>query len=220
MRILIVEDNQKIAQSLKKGLKQEAFAIDLAPEGEYAFDMAMTEDYDLIILDLMLPKMSGTQVCQKLRSKGKTTPILMLTAKSQTEDKIKGLNCGADDYLSKPFSFEELLARIKAILRRPSKSLNPVLKYQNLSLNTNTLEVKRKNKKIKLTKKEYALLEYFLRNQGQILSKQQIINHVWDFDADILPNTVEVYVGYLRQKLGKPKLIKTVRGFGYQLGEK
>ena len=227
MRILIIEDEQRLAKAIKKGLEQETYAVDIAFDGISGFDLAAVEDYDLIILDLMLPGMDGIQVCKKLRKEeGISTPILMLTARGRLDDKVKGLNAGGDDYLVKPFAFEELLARIKAITRRPKDSILPnILAANGLSLNTLTYEVKRAGKKIKLSKKEYALLEYLLRNAGRILTKDQIISHVWDYDADILPNTVEVFIGYLRNKIDRPfkqksPLIKTVRGFGYRIGGK
>jgi len=226
MRILVIEDEHKVANAIKKGLEQEAYAVDVAYDGEQGFDLASTEDYDVIVLDLMLPKMAGMEICQKLRKEENIhTPILMLTAKGQLEDKINGLNAGADDYLVKPFAFTELLARIRALARRPKNGLSSVLTIEDLSLNTLTFEVKRAGKQIKLSKKEFALLEYFLRHQGQLLTKDQIINHVWDYEADVLPNTVEVYIGYLRKKIdkpfkNKPQLIHTVRGFGYKIGLK
>jgi DNA-binding response OmpR family regulator len=223
MRILVVEDEHKIAGSIKKGLEQESFAVDLSFTGNDGFDLASTEDYDLIILDLMLPGMNGLEICQKLRSKQIHIPILMLTAKGQLEDKVRGLNAGADDYLTKPFAFEELLARVKALTRRPKDSFGTTLQFGDLSLNTLTYQVKREDRLIHLSAKEYALLEYLLRHPNQVLTKDQIINHIWDYEADVLPNTVEVYIGYLRNKLDKPfkdkpSLIQTVRGFGYKLG--
>ncbi len=223
MRILVVEDEHKIANSIKKGLQQESYAVDVAYDGEEGFDLAATEDYDAIILDLMLPKIDGVTLCKKLRKDENIhTPILMLTAKDQVEDRVEGLNAGADDYLPKPFSFSELIARIKAITRRPHKTLNSSLKVGGLSLNTLNFKVERNNKQIKLSKKEYSLLEYMMRNKDKVLTKDQIINHVWNYDADILPNTVEVYIGYLRNKIDSPfkkrtKLIRTVRGFGYMI---
>ncbi len=227
MRILIIEDEHRLANAIKKGLEQEAYAVDIAFDGIYGFDLAAVEQYDLIILDLMLPGMDGIQVCKKLRKEeGIATPILMLTARGQLKDKVDGLNAGGDDYLVKPFAFEELLARIKALTRRPREALlGNVLATGGLSLDTLTYEVSREGKKIKLSKKEYALLEYLLRNSGRILSKEQIIGHVWDYDADILPNTVEVFIGYLRSKIDRPfknhpPLINTVRGFGYRIGGK
>lgn len=224
MRILVVEDEHRIANSIKKGLEQEAFAVDVAYVGEYGYDLAATEDYDVIILDLLLPKLSGLEICRRLRNEGVNTPILILTAKGQIQEKVEGLNAGADDYLVKPFSFAELLARIKALTRRPKEILQTVLKCKDLSMDTVNFEVKRAGKKINLSRKEFALLEYLLRNQGKVVSKDQIINHVWDFDADILPNTVEAFIGSLRKKIDrsfkdKPPLIHTVRGFGYRLGE-
>jgi len=226
MRVLVVEDEHKIANSIKKGLEQESYAVDVSYDGEKGFDLAATEDYDIIILDLMLPKISGLEICRKLREEENIhTPILILTAKGQLNDKVNGLNSGADDYLVKPFAFAELLARIKALSRRPKNSLKPVLTVKNLSLNSLTYEVKRANKEIRLSKKEFALLEYLLRHKGKIVSKEQIISHVWDYDADILANTVEVYIGYLRKKIdrpfkNKPPLIQTIRGFGYKIGDK
>jgi two-component system copper resistance phosphate regulon response regulator CusR len=226
MRVLVIEDEHKIANSLKKGLGQESWAVDVAFDGEQGFDLAATEDYDVIILDLMLPKIEGLEICRRLREEEDIhTPILMLTAKGQLEDRVKGLNAGADDYLIKPFAFVELLARIRALVRRPKTSLNSVLKVADLSLDTLSFRVRRAEKEISLSKKEFALLEYLMRHPGQVLTKDQIINHVWDYEAEILPNTVEVFIGYLRKKIdrafkGKPALIKTSRGFGYQLGSK
>lgn len=222
MRILVIEDEHKIANSIKKGLQQESYAVDVAYDGEDGYDLAFAEEYDVIILDLMLPKLSGMEICRQLRSEENHTPILILTAKGQTQDKVEGLNCGADDYLTKPFAFEELLARIRALCRRPKKSLETVLKVDDLELNTNTFEAKREGKTISLSSKEFSLLEYLMRHPKQIVTKDQIINHVWDYDADILPNTVEVYIRNLRQKIDvpfkKPNLIKTARGFGYKIG--
>lgn len=225
MKILVVEDEHKIANSIKKGLEQESFAVDVAYDGEGGFDLAASEDYEVIILDLMLPKMSGQEICRKLRQKNIHTPILILTARGETESKVMSLNCGADDYLVKPFSFEELLARIRALSRRPRNSLEATLKTGDLTLNIQTYEVIRGKTKIILSRKEYALLEYLMRKRGQIVSKEQIINNVWSYESDILPNTVEVFIGYLRNKIDKPfgkqpRLIQTVRGFGYKVGEK
>ncbi|KKQ10704.1 MAG: Two component transcriptional regulator, winged helix family [Candidatus Daviesbacteria bacterium GW2011_GWA1_36_8] len=213
----MVEDEHKIANSIKKGLELESFAVDVSFTGSEGFDLASSEEYDLIILDIMLPGLSGLEICKKLRKENIHTPILMLTARGQVSDKVEGLNSGADDYLTKPFAFEELLARVRALTRRPKGSVGQVLSIENLSLNTLNFEVKRGKKQIMLSSKEYALLEYLLRHPNQVLSKDQIINHVWDYESDVLPNTVEVYIGYLRGKLGKPEIIKTVRGFGYKL---
>lgn len=222
MRILVIEDEHKIANSIKKGLEQESYAVDVCYDGEAGFDLAVAEDYDLIILDLLLPKLDGISFCQNLRKEKIQTPILILTAKGDTDDKVKGLDAGADDYLVKPFSFEELLARIRALKRRPKEGLSSILTAGDLVVDTLNFEVKRGKEKINLTKKEFALLEYLLRNKGKILSKEKIIAHVWDYDDDILENTVEVYIGYLRNKIdrafkNKPALIKTVRGFGYKI---
>jgi DNA-binding response OmpR family regulator len=222
MRILIVEDEHKIANSIKKGLEQETYAVDVAFTGEEGFDFASGEEYDLIILDIALPGMDGIEICTRLREAKNHTPILMLTAKGQTRDKVKGLNAGADDYLTKPFAFEELLARMKALTRRPKNIISTILSLDDLSLDTISYEVKRGGRPIQLSSREFSLLEYLLRNKNKIVSKDQIINHVWNYDADVLPNTVEVYIGYLRNKIEKPFgnkiLINTKRGFGYRLG--
>lgn len=222
MRILVVEDEHRIANSIKKGLEQENHAVDIAYKGDDGYDLASSEDYNLIILDLMLPVMDGISVCRRLRQEKVQTPVLILTAKGQIQDKVKGLDAGADDYLIKPFSFEELLARIRALSRRPKPVLDETLSASDLSLNTKTFEVKRSGKPINLSKKEFSLLEYLLRNKGRILTKDQIISHVWDYDADILSNTVEVYIKNLRNKIDVPfknkkALIQTVRGFGYKI---
>lgn len=226
MRILLIEDEHKIANSIKKGLVQESYAVDAVYTGTEGLDLASTEEYDLIILDILLPGINGLEICRKLRSQNIHTPILILTAKAQISDKVEGLNAGADDYLPKPFAFEELLARIRALVRRPKKVTGNILKLADLSLDTISFEVKRGNKIIKLSSREFALLEYLLRHPNQTLTKEQLMGHVWDYDADILPNTVEVYIGYLRTKIDKafkkaPPLIHTMRGFGYMIkGEK
>lgn len=222
MRILVVEDEKKIADAIKKGLEQESFAVDVAYDSDEGLSMATTEQYDVMIFDRMLPGLlEGVDIVKELRREQIHTPVLLLTAKDGVGDRVGGLNAGADDYLVKPFAFEELLARVRALMRRPQESLGTVLKIDDLSLDTSTFEVKRAGKKIELTTKEYALLEYMMRNQNQTLTKNNIIQHVWDFDADVLPNTVEVYVGYLRNKIDKPfkgpALIHTSRGFGYKL---
>lgn len=224
MRILVIEDEHKIANSIKKGLEQESFAVDIAYEGTSGFDLASGEEYNVVVLDLMLPGMDGMEICKNLRKDGIHTPILILTAKGQLEDKIVGLNSGADDYLVKPFAFAELLARIRALTRRPKDMLGSVLKYEDLSLNTVTFEVKRAGNPISLSKKEFALLEYLLRHPNTILTKDQIISSVWNYESDILPNTVEVYIGYLRNKIDRnfskdKPIIQTVRGFGYKMGK-
>jgi len=224
MKILIVEDEKKIADSLKKGLQQENHIVDVSYEGTAGFDLASSEKYDLIILDLMLPGMDGWTICKNLRSEEKVdTPILMLTARGSVDDKVEGLNIGADDYLPKPFSFEELLARVKALGRRPKVIRDySLITVSDLTLNRDSYEVKRGESIIELSRKEFTLLEYLMKNQGKIISKDELIRNVWEYEADILPNTVEVYIGYLRKKIDGPypknkHLIKTVRGFGYRL---
>lgn len=222
MRILVIEDDHKIAGAIKKGLEQESFAVDVSFNGQDGLGFAMTEDYDLVIIDRMLPEVDGLKICQALRKEKKAVPILFLTARDKTSDRVEGLDAGADDYLVKPFAFEELLARVRALLRRPADHLANKLKVGDLSLDTYQFKVRRADKDINLSTKEYALLEYLMRNPGRILTKDNIIAHVWDYDADILPNTVEVYIGYLRNKIdrafkNKPELIKTVRGFGYKI---
>ena len=225
MRILIIEDEHKIANAIKNVLIAElSFAVDVAYDGTEGLNAAQYEDYDLIILDRMLPGgMDGVEICQKVRDAGKRSPILMLTAKDQVQQRVEGLNAGADDYLIKPFSFEELLARIHALLRRPRDNIDTILSVGDLTLNPLSKQVYRADKVIHLSPTEYALLDYMLRNKGKVLSKQNLITHVWDFDADVLPNTVESFITYLRTKVDKPfrqpPLIHTVRGFGYKISE-
>lgn len=216
MRILVIEDEHKIGSSIKRGLELEGYAVDLAFDGEDGYDLAISEDYGVIVLDLMLPKMSGIEVCTKLRGEGNHTPILMLTAKGEVADRVNGLNSGADDYLIKPFAFTELVARIKALSRRPKENIGTVLKSDDLVLDTVSYSVKQKGKEISLSKKEFSLLEYLMRHKGKVVTKEQIIQSVWDYEADILPNTVEVFIGYLRNKIGKA-VIETIRGFGYKI---
>ena len=222
MRILVVEDEHRIATALKKGLEQESYAVDLAFDGKTGLDLAIGEEFDLIILDRLLPEMDGIEICKEVRKNNIHTPILLLTAKGQTNDKVEGLDAGADDYLVKPFAFEELLARIRALQRRPRQTQGQILSLEDLSLDIKMFEVKRKERIINLSSKEFALLEYMMRHAKKTLSKEQIITHVWNYDSDVLPNTVEVYIGYLRNKIDKPfrkKLINTIRGFGYRLGD-
>jgi len=224
MRILVVEDEHRIANTIKKGLEQERYAVDVAYTGDEGFDLASTEDYDVIILDLMLPVMNGLTICKELRKKQVHTPILILTAKGQIDDKVTGLDSGADDYLTKPFSFEELLARTRALSRRPQKAINSVLTIEDLKLDPQQYSLERSGQSIQLSNKEFSLLEYLMRHPKKILTKKQIISHVWDYEADVLPNTVEVYIRNLRNKIDEPfknskNLIKTVRGFGYKIGE-
>lgn len=225
MRILVIEDEHKIANAIKRGLEQEKFAVDVAYDGDDGLASAQGDDYDLIVLDRMLPgNVDGIEIARTLRQEKRHMPIIMLTAKDQIKDRVSGLDAGADDYLIKPFSFEELLARIRALLRRPNSTLSNVLKVGDLSLDTVSYEVKRAGKSISLSSKEFSLLEYLMRNPGRVLSKANIIAHVWDFDADVLPNTVEAYIGYLRTKIDRPfdgpELLQTVRGFGYKIDKK
>lgn len=221
MRILVIEDEHKIANALKRALQQEKYAVDVSYDGDNGYAMATTEPYDVMIIDRMIPgDYDGVAIVKAMRNMNIHTPVLLLTALATTTDKTNGLDAGADDYLVKPFALEELLARVRALIRRPQHVTSSVLTAGNLTLDTVTFEVKRGDTTISLTQKEYALLEYLLRNQNRPLSKEMIISHVWDYDADILPNTVEVYIKYLRTKIDtaehKP-LIHTVRGFGYKL---
>lgn len=221
MRLLLIEDELKIAKALKRALEQEGHAVDTAHDGDEGYAMLTTEPYDLAIIDRLLPgERDGIIITKEAREQGIHTPILILTALGSVDDRTAGLDAGADDYLVKPFALEELLARVRALLRRPIEQQGTILKASDLTLDTVTFKVARAGKEIALTSKEYSLLEYLLRNQGRPLSKEAIIAHVWDFDSDILPNTVEVYIKYLRAKIDAPfsqPLIKTVRGFGYKL---
>lgn len=223
MRILVVEDEPKIAQAVKRGLELKGFAVDVVYDADTGLAHAGDADYDAIVLDRMLPgSMDGVKLCQKLRSDGVSTPIIMLTARGTIGDRVEGLNSGADDYLVKPFSFDELTARVRALLRRPPVQVGTALKLADLTLDTTSYEVHRGNEAIKLSHKEFTLLEYLMHHPGQVITKDMIISHVWDQDADILPNTIEVYIGYLRNKIDRPfpqsaALLHTVRGFGYKL---
>ena len=223
MKILIIEDEHKLANALKQGFKQEHATAEVAYDGDSGLAAAEGDDYDVIILDRMLPGgVDGLEICKTLRSKGNQTPVIMLTAKGQIRDKISGLNGGADDYMVKPFSFEELLARVRAVMRRPGEQVGNTLTVEDLTLDTISFDVRRDDVSINLSSTEFSLLEYLMRNAGRVLSKTNIINHVWDFDSDVLPNTVEAYIGYLRNKIDRPfpdarPLITTVRGFGYKI---
>ena len=221
MRVLIIEDEHKIARALKKALEQETYAVDVAYDGDEGYAMATTEPYDVAIIDRMLPgDYDGIAIVKAMREQKVHTPVLFLSALGSVTERTVGLDAGADDYLVKPFALEELLARVRALLRRPTEQQPDILEVGDLTLDTVTYSVERAGKPVQLTSKEFALLEYMLRNQGRPLSKEVIISHVWDYDADILPNTVEVYVKYLRNKIDsgfKRPLIHTVRGFGYKL---
>ncbi|HLP62396.1 MAG TPA: response regulator transcription factor [Candidatus Deferrimicrobium sp.] len=222
MRILIVEDDKKVAGFLRRGLKEERYAIDVCYDGEEALFQSQVNQYDLIILDVMLPKKNGFAVCKQIREEGNLTPILMLTARDQLEDKIKGLQEGADDYLTKPFAFEELLARIKALLRRTQDYKTKTMKVGGLELDPVSRKVTREDKPVSLTGKEYALLEYLMRNKGRIITQTMIIDHVWDMNFDGLSNVVNVYINHLREKIDKgfpQKYIHTIRGVGYKIDE-
>jgi len=225
MKALIVEDEPKIANAIARGLKHEHFVTEVCLDGDAGLSAALGDEYDVIILDRMLPGTEGLEITRQIRAANIKTPILILTAKSLVRDRVEGLNIGADDYLVKPFSFEELLARIRALLRRPANTTDNRLKVGDLTLDCSTFDVRRARKRIKLTKTEYTLLEYLMRNPDRIISKDKLIGHVWDFDADILPNTVEAYIGSLRRKIDKPfrnstSLLHTYRGFGYKIGTK
>jgi two-component system, OmpR family, response regulator len=220
MRVLVVEDEVKLGVAIKRGLEQEGYAIDLVHDADDGLAYAETEDYDLIVLDRMLPDgRDGLEICRQLRTEGNSTPVLMLTARDAIADRVEGLDTGADDYLVKPFAFDELIARLSALKRRPKAVLGTTLVFGNTTLNTTDKTITHKGKPIQLSRKEYALLEYLAQNKGRTLSKEQLIHHVWDFDADILPNTVEVFIRSLRKKLGQDS-IQTIRGFGYRLGDK
>ena len=220
MRILVIEDERKIAQFIRRGLKEEGYAVDVAGDGEEGHFLSTTNDYDIIILDLMLPKMDGMILCKKLREEKNPVSIIMLTAKDEVEDKIRGLDTGADDYLTKPFAFEELLARIRAALRKKDKTHTTKLQVADLSLDLLTHRVSRGQKEIILTNKEYTLLEYLMRHTGNIIPRAVISEHVWDISFDTDTNVIDVYINYLRRKIDsghKRKLIHTIRGRGYTL---
>ena len=218
MRILIVEDEKKVAGFIKKGLEEETYAVDVAYDGEEGFHLADMNQYDMIILDLMLPKMDGLEILTRLRDKKLSTPILLLTAKDAVEDKVTGLNKGADDYLTKPFAFSELLARVRSLLRRGQAETKTVLTVGDLSLDMVSHKVNRGGEEIELTGKEYSLLEYFMRNEGKVLTRTMIAEHVWDYNFDTFTNVIDVYVNHLRKKIDKKypiKLLHTLRGVGY-----
>ncbi len=222
MRILIVEDEKKVAGFIRKGLEEETYAVDVAFDGDEGLGLAEMNQYDLIILDLMLPKLNGLEVLSRLRKKNINTPILLLTAKDSVEDKVEGLNQGADDYLTKPFAFSELLARVRSLLRRGQIETKTVLQVGDLTLDLVSHKVIRNDEEIELTGKEYSLLEYFMRNKDKVLTRTMIAEHVWDYNFDTFTNVIDVYVNHLRKKIDKKfpsKLIHTLRGVGYVMKE-
>jgi heavy metal response regulator len=220
VRLLVVEDESKVASFIKKGLEEEGYAVDLAADGEAGLAMALERVHDLIILDIRLPKMDGLQVLRMLRQDKVTTPVLLLTVRATIEDKVLGLDAGADDYLTKPFAFQELVARVRALLRRRAEAEPAVLRVGDLSLDPARRTVVRGGVKIDLTAREFALLDYFMRNPGRVLTRTMIAEHVWDYSFDTSTNVIDVYVNYLRKKIDaerEPKLLHTVRGVGYML---
>src|SRR5215471_13235108 len=221
MRILIVEDRREISAFLLKALTQNFFSVDLAEDGERGSYLARTTEYDLVILDNILSKKTGLQVCREIRASGKTVPILVMSVKPEPSTKVELLDAGADDYISKPFSLDELLAMIRALLRRPRQLSGEILIFNDLTLDTKAHIVRRANKEIHLTPKEFMLLDYLLRNKGAVLSRSMILEHVWNMDTDPFSNTIESHILSLRRKLdgnGKKKLIQTVPGVGYKIG--
>ncbi len=223
MRILLVEDNEKLAHAVAKGLREQSFAVDIAFDGENALYEAEINDYDLIVLDVMIPAPDGLAVCRRLREKALPIPILMLTARDETEDKIRGLDAGADDYLTKPFEFGEFLARIRALLRRTANGISASkLKVADLTIDTNAHRVWRGGHEIVLTTKEYAMLEFLVRRKGKVLGRAEIAEHCWDANFDAFSNTIDVYINHLRAKIDHDfelKLIHTRRGTGYILDD-
>jgi len=219
MRVLVVEDERKVASFIRQGLQEEGYTVEVAPDGAVASDLILAgPPYDLVVLDVMLPRQDGFSVLKGMRSRRIETPVLLLTARDGVSDKVTGLDLGADDYLTKPFSFEEFLARVRALLRRGHGQRAPVLRLADLTLDPATREVNRGARRITLTTREYALLEYFLRNPGRILTRPLLAEHVWGLDFDPESNIIDVYVGYLRRKIdgeGERKLLHTVRGAGY-----
>jgi len=220
MRILLVEDEQRIAAFVKRGLEEQQYAVDVAYDGQEALDWADVVDYDLIVLDILLPKKDGIQVCTELRSHGNTMPVLMLTARDTIEDRVRGLDSGADDYLVKPFAFPELLARVRALLRRRGDVATTNLHVGDLTLDTLSHQAIRGKRVIELTAREYTVLEFLMRHPRQVLSRVQIAEHVWAYDFYSTSNVVDVYIRYLRRKIDEGhdiKLIRTVRGVGYKI---
>ena len=223
MRVLLVEDEKKMASFIERGLKEEGYAVDVAYDGQQGWEYVSTNDYDMILLDVMLPSINGLELCSKIRQQGVVVPILMLTARDSLEDKITGLDRGADDYLTKPFQFDELLARIRALLRRPQQLMEQTqLKSQDLTLDLLSRRAYIKDQHIPLSQKEFALLEFLIRKKGEVVSRTQIAEHVWDLHFDPMSNTIDVYINFLRKKIDagrKKSRIETIRGAGYRLVE-
>lgn len=222
MRLLVIEDEKKVSSFIRKGLEEEGYAVDAAFDGKTGLQMAMDRVHDLIILDIHLPGMDGLRVLNELRAAKVSTPVLLLTVRANIEDKVLGLDSGADDYLTKPFAFEEFVARVRALLRRQTEAKLPVLQFADLTLDPSRRTVHRGSRKIELTAKEYSLLDYFMRNPGRVLTRSMIADRVWDYDFDSMTNIIDVYVNYLRRKIdsqGERKLIHTVRAVGYVLKE-
>jgi heavy metal response regulator len=222
MRILVIEDEQKVAAFIKRGLKEEGYAVDVAFDGEQGYSLTAANEYDLVVLDVMIPKMDGLTLCHKLRQEGFTAPVLMLTAKDAVRDKVKGLDAGASDYLTKPFAFAEFLARIRALLRRGESRQSASLQVADLILDPAKRHVSRAGKKIELTAKEFALLEYLMRNAGSIVTRTMIAEHVWDLNFETFTNVIDVYINHVRRKIDRGfsrKLVHTIRGRGYVLQE-
>ena len=222
MRLLLIEDEKKVAEIVARGLRAERYAVDVASDGLSGWEMASTTDYDLIVLDLMLPGLNGTELLRRLRQQGRNAPVLILTARDATGDKVENFEAGADDYLTKPFAFAELLVRVKALLRRPPSDHSHLLRVADLEIDRLTQQVRRAGQRIELTSKEYALLEYMAAHAGRVLSRTMIMEHVWDESFEGLTNIVDVYVRHLREKVDEGrtrKLIRTVRGAGYCLSD-
>lgn len=218
MRLLMVEDDSKLARALAQGLRESGYVVDAVDHGERGWEMVQLEAYDVLVLDWMLPGLSGVELCRRLRAGGCQTPILLLTARDDVEDRVRGLDSGADDYLVKPFALRELLARLRALLRRgEGASRNPILRVGQLELDPGTRQVLMHSSEVSLTNKEHQLLEYLMRNAGQVLSREQIIANVWGYDFDAESNVIDVYIRSLRRKLGEDNGIRTIRGAGYQL---
>lgn len=219
MRILLVEDERGIAEFVSRGLREAGYAIDVAEDGPSGLEAALSVDFDLVLLDVMLPGMDGIAVLRALREKRRKFPVLVLTARDAVEDRVRGLDSGADDYLVKPFAFPELLARVRALLRRPAESAEPVIRIGDLELDAASREFRKEGKRIELSAREYSILEYLFRNEGRTLTREQIEEHIWNFDSSPGSNVVDVYIGYLRKKIdapGIPSVIRTMRGLGYR----